>query len=416
MTNPGYHPRLADKLLDELLRDLPAVLIVGPRAAGKTTTASRRVRTRVQLDRAAEAVAFDADPDVALAQLEEPALLDEWQQVPGILGAVKRAVVDHPRPNRYLITGSVRAELATETWPGTGRMQRLTMYPMAVREIEGQLDAPAFFDRLVAGDGPAVPRRPPDLAGYVDLALGSGFPDAALRLKGRARRTWLESYIDDLLTYDIRQADDSPRSRDPQRLRRYLEAYALYSAGSADHAAIFTKAEINRKTADAYEELLTNLFVVERLPAWSTNRIRRLARQPKRYLLDPAMFGTLLRMNRSAVIRDGEILGRVIDTFVLAQLRPELALSDARPRLFHLRDKNGEHELDIVAELAGERVIGIEVKAGAAPTAHDARHLAWFRDQLGGRFLAGVVLHTGPRPYALGERIAAAPIASLWSR
>jgi hypothetical protein len=54
-------------------------------------------------------------------------------------------------------------------------------------------------------------------------------------------------------------------------------------------------------------------------------------------------------------------------------------------------------------------------KAGAAPTGGDARHLAWLRDELGERFAAGVVLHTGPRLYGLGERIVAAPICTLWA-
>jgi hypothetical protein len=66
--------------------------VIGPRAAGKTTTAEQHARTVVRLDRRAEAVAFEADPDAALRSLEEPVLLDEWQVVPGVLGAVKRAV------------------------------------------------------------------------------------------------------------------------------------------------------------------------------------------------------------------------------------------------------------------------------------------------------------------------------------
>lgn len=186
--------------MDELLEQLSALLIVGPRASGKTTTASLRVKTRVALDSEREAAAFAADPDAALAQLEEPALLDEWQQVPGVLGAVKRAVVEDPRPNRFLITGSVRAELENQTWPGTGRLQRVTMYPLSLREIEGRLDQGSLFDRLAAGEPIAAPENAPDLAGYVDLAVRGGFPDAALRLEGRARRVWLASYVSDLLS------------------------------------------------------------------------------------------------------------------------------------------------------------------------------------------------------------------------
>src|SRR3990172_6039302 len=106
----AYIDRRADLLLAELLSDVPAVLISGPRAVGKTTSAVRAAGTVVRLDPAADAGAFRADPDAALRGLREPILLDEWQEVPDVLGAVKRAVDDDPHPGRFLLTGSVRGD------------------------------------------------------------------------------------------------------------------------------------------------------------------------------------------------------------------------------------------------------------------------------------------------------------------
>jgi len=124
----NYKPRAADRLIRELLAELPALLIVGPRATGKTTTASRHAATIIRLDRPAEAAAFSADPDAALRGLDEPLLLDEGQAVAEVLGAVKRAVDVDPRPGRYLLTGSVRADLDAPTWPGTGRLVRVPLF------------------------------------------------------------------------------------------------------------------------------------------------------------------------------------------------------------------------------------------------------------------------------------------------
>ncbi len=56
----------------------------------------------------------------------------------------------------------------------------------------------------------------------------------------------------------------------------------------------------------------------------------------------------------------------------------------------------------------------MEVKASAAPKSYDARHLKWLRDELGHRFVAGVVFHTGPRVFDLDDRIVAAPICTIW--
>jgi uncharacterized protein len=114
-----------DSLLDELLAQLSAVLVIGPRTTGKTRTLERRARTVVRLDQRLRAAAFEADPDAALRGLEEPILLDEWQHVPNVLGAVRRSVDADPRPNRFFVTGSVRAELEHQTWPATGRLVQM---------------------------------------------------------------------------------------------------------------------------------------------------------------------------------------------------------------------------------------------------------------------------------------------------
>ncbi len=408
----AYRERAVDRLIGRLLAELPALLVVGPRASGKTTTASRHSATTVRLDRPAEAVAFQADPDAALRGLEGPVLLDEWQAVPEVLGAVKRAVDVDPRPGRFLLTGSVRADLDAPTWPGTGRLVRVPLYGMSVAEQFGRPEAVPLLDRLARGDALAVPRAVPDLRGYVELALRSGFPEAALSLSERTRPRWLESYVDQLLTRDAKQVAGT---RDPAKLRRYFEAYALNTAGVADDRTLFEAAGLNRRTAQGYERLLVNLMIVDPTPPWSSNRLKRLVRSPKRYLIDSALLAAVLRVDANAILREGDLLGRLLDTFVASQIRAELAVAECRPRLYHLRQQEGRHEVDLVAEISARRVVGIEVKASASPGEDAARHLAWLRDQLGPRFVRGVVLHTGPRAYEIGERIVAAPIATLWA-
>lgn len=97
------------------------------------------------------------------------------------------------------------------------------------------------------------------------------------------------------------------------------------------------------------------------------------------------------------------------------QIRAELAAMPSRPRLHHLRAESGRHEVDLVVDLGGRRLFGIEIKAGGAPTLHDARHLVWLRDALDARFAGGVVLHTGSGVIELDDRIAAVPISAAWA-
>jgi predicted AAA+ superfamily ATPase len=97
----AYRTRLADIRLAQLLREFPAILINGPRAVGKTTTGRQHAADVVRLDRPAESAVFRADPDAALRRRKEPLLLDEWQEAPEVLAAVKRTVDEDPRPGRF---------------------------------------------------------------------------------------------------------------------------------------------------------------------------------------------------------------------------------------------------------------------------------------------------------------------------
>jgi len=409
----GYQRRLVDSLLDELVAEAPAVSLVGPRASGKTTTARQRAATVIHLDTPGVAEVFRTDPDAALRGLAEPVLLDEWQEAPEVLGAVKRTVDADPRPGRYLLTGSVRAELDSHTWPGTGRVIHIPMTGLTVREKLGQTDGSALVDRLtqLGPSGLRLPDVIPDVRDYVDLALQGSFPEPALRLSDRGRRRWFTSYVQQLLTRDA--ATVEPR-RDPERLRRYFEALALNTAGVAEHTTLFQAAGIDRKTALAYDHLLSNLFVLDIVPAWFTNRLKRLGQTPKRYLVDPALAGAVVGAQTDTVLRDSDLLGRLIDTFVVAQLRAELPLSDHQPRIYHLRQDGGRKEVDILIELSGHRVVAIEIKASSNPGRSSARHLTWLRDELGDRFVHGLVLHTGQYIQQLDDRISAAPICVLW--
>ena len=112
---------------------------------------------------------------------------------------------------------------------------------------------------------------------------------------------------------------------------------------------------------------------------------------------------------------DGDLLGRLIETFVINQIRAEVSVDPNRPQLHHLRDRDGRHEVDLIADLGVRGIVAIEIKAHSAPYSRHARHLNWLRDRLGDRFLAGVLLHTGPAVYQLTDHVQAVPISAIWS-
>lgn len=168
------------------------------------------------------------------------------------------------------------------------------------------------------------------------------------------------------------------------------------------------------KTTTALRHARSVLRLAADVPAWHSNRLKRLTAMPKRYVADAGLAAWLMSVDREGLRRDSDARGRIIDTFVAAQLRAEVSAARARTQMFHLRTQGGAHEIDLLVEF-GRRLAAFEVKTASAPSARDARHIAWLRDQIPpDRFAGGVVFHTGPHRYSLGDRIEAVPIAGLW--
>jgi len=407
-----YIPRLVDTVLPRILQTLPAVSLIGPRGSGKTTSALRVAASVAHIDRAAESAAFHVDPDAALARMDKPALIDEWHEVPEILSAVKRLVDSNSANGQFLLTGSVRIGME-HTWPATGRIVRQSVFGLTQREIL-RAPGPTFVDTLLSD--PMSLAQTPDSSwtvfDYVDVAAVGGFPDLVLRRPDAdTRNRWLESYLQELLTNDVKLVGSDP---DPHKFAAFVEAVALNSSHIVDQATLRDAAGVAKNTAALYEDLLESVFFCERIPAWRSDRLDRLSALPKRYVLDTALFLHVLGATSQEATQDPHILGALLDTFVAAQLRPELSLLARPMKMLHLRDKDGRHEVDLVLELPRQRIIGIEIKATAAPAYDDARHLSWLSEKLGDRFVAGIVLHAGPKSFALAENIVATPISSLW--
>lgn len=412
-----YLPRLVDARLADVLDVFPAGLIVGPRAVGKTTTARRIADTVIELDDPAQAAPFRADATAALNAARRdssgPVLLDEWQEVPEVLGAVKRAVDQGADAGSFVLTGSVRAPLQSPSWPGTGRVITIDMHPLTVLE---QRAADTVSSEFVANviDGRisdlALPKEMPDLVGYLDLAVAGGYPAVVGRAAG-VRKMWLDSYVDQLVLRDVSELGEI---RDPAALRRLLHALIECTGTLTADTELAAAADMNVKTVRRQERLLQDLRIVLSLPAWHSNRLSRLIKQRKRYAVDTGMVAAMLETDTSGVLRHGDLMGRMLETFVLGQLRPLLDTGSRTVTAHHLRQQDGRREVDVLLEMADGRVVGIEIKASAGPSLNDARHLAWLRDQLGDRFTAGIVLHTGRTIFSLGDRIAAVPIAALW--
>ena len=409
MANP--YPRIVERLIgEELLPAFPAILIVGARGSGKSTSAGRFADTVIDLSMPGPAQAVREDPDGVLAVLSGTVVIDEWQEAPEIIGAVKRAVdTDRARtPGRFILTGSVRAARQAPTWPGTGRLIRIQMSGLTQGEIENN-NAYNPIDALFAADPPAGDRSDVARAGYLERIVAGRFP-YALGLSPRDRSRWFDAYVEQLVELDAAQvAGGAPR---PHKLRAVLESCAARTGQELSKQATARDAGVTAVTADSHLQLLEDLSIVQRIPAWHSKRLFRLTRSPKVHVVDPGLAAHLLSADGASLTLDATLVGQLFETFVATELRPHTETASERTAMFHFRDRSGR-EVDLVLERPG-RIVGLEVKSATSVGRGDARSLIWLRDQLADSFHLGAVLYAGDLPFRIDDRIWALPISTLW--
>lgn len=404
--------RIVERLLEkELLPTFPAVLLVGARGVGKSTSAARFADTAIDLSIPGPRLAAQQDPDGLLAASRGTVVIDEWQEAPEIVGAVKRAVdTDRGRtPGRFILTGSVRAAYQAATWPGTGRLIRVRMSGLTRGEIEGDRVYNPIEELFSEAAPPAGGACDLTRADYLKCIVAGRFPDV-LRLSGRYRSRWFASYVEQLTEFDAsRIADRTPR---PTKLRAVLASCAARTGQVLNLAATARDAGVTAATAEAHVRLLEDLSIIARIPAWHSKRLYRLTRSPKVHVVDPGLAAYLLHADEDTLTRDATLVGQLFETFVVNELRPHLEAVSVVTEMFHFRDRSGR-EIDCVLE-RGDRIVGVEVKSSTVVSRHDAGSLIRLRDQLGDRFHRGVVLYAGQFPFRLGDRVWALPIGALW--
>lgn len=419
-----YARRIVDDELDGLLAELPAVALEGPRGVGKTATAEQRARTTFYLDDPAQRAILDADPRLILTAAA-PVLIDEWQRVPAVWDAVRRAVDRGSDPARFILTGSA-SPVSAPSHSGAGRIVTLRMRPMTLAERAVAAAPISFADLLSGRRAPVSGTTAVTLETYAGEIVGSGFP--GIRGFGdRGRRAQLDGYIRRIIDVDFAQQDRAVRR--PAVLERWLAAYAAATATTASFetirdAATAGHAEKPAKTTTIpYRDVLERLWIVEPLPAWlpSKNQFSRLAHAPKHHLADPALAVRLLGLDQAMLLAGrgpaavlsgfGPFLGELFESLVTLCVR--VFAQGGEARVHHLRQHGGRREIDLIVERPDHRILAIEVKLGATVDDDDVRNLLWLRDLLGDDCLDTVVVTTGPHAYRRTDGVAVIPAALL---
>ena len=412
MADDVHLERFAASALEAALGDTPVVLIHGPRQCGKTTLAqdvgARHGRTYLSFDDAVVLEAATSDPVGFVASLPEPCPPDEGRRVPARSTAIKSAVAGDRRPGRFLLTGSANVLLIPKLADSlAGRMEILRLHPLAQCELEGQRST--FLDALFDGDF-AVRRYDRLGDGLLERIVAGGYPAALARANPRRRTVWYRDYVESLVQRDVR---DLARIASLDAVPRLLSVAAGQTARLLNLSDLAAPFELSRPTIRDYTILLERVFLLEQLPPWHSNRLSRLVKRPKLHLTDTGVACGLLGATAATLRDDRELLGRMLERFVVQELRRQASWHDDDLRFHHFRDRDGA-EVDLVLERTGRDVAGVEVKASATVTASDFRGLRKLRAAVGKRFAAGVVLYDGEVSAGFGDGLFAVPVRALW--
>jgi predicted AAA+ superfamily ATPase len=411
-------PRNVTGLVLESLTDTRVVVVQGARQVGKTTLVTdvvERLNGRlVTLDDEVTRVAAATDPGGFLRQFPDGLLvIDEVQRAPSLIPALKLQVDRDRRPGRFLLTGSANLlRMPAMQDSLAGRAENIDLYGFSQGELTGVDEK--FVDRVLGGHSFLGYGSDLTRADYLELACAGGYPEALSRPPGRRRSAWFDNYVRRIIARDAVDISALQRLAD---LPGLLQLLAARNATELNVSNLAADSGIPARSLAPYLDLLETLFLIHRIPAWSTNLSNRVVSRAKVALLDTGLAADLVNVSAAGagVAASPQIAGQLLEGFVAGELKRQLSWSDSDARLFHYRDRNGA-EVDLVLETKDGRVIAIEVKAASTPSARDSKRLAQMRDRLGERFVAGFVLHTGSTSAPFGERIAAVPLAALWAQ
>lgn len=408
------YPRHITSDILRSLADTPVVFLAGPRQVGKSTLAQSLARgpfpaSYLTLDDLSVLYAARADPTGFVQGLKQAAVLDEVQRAGDLLLAIKASVDRDRRPGRFLLTGSANVLTLPRVADAlVGRMAVHHLWPLSQGELAGVREdfiAAAFADSIAMTFA-----APPDRAELARRVVFGGYPEIQGRSRVERRGAWFDSYLSTLLQRDAREQS---AVADLSQLPRLLTLLASRLGGTVAVSDLSRTLGIPHSTLTRYLGLLEALFLIHRVPAWSTNTSSRLAKAPKLYLTDTGLAAQLLGLSIESLTVQPDRLGPLFEAFVVGEILKQIGWSQIQPRLYQFRTQAGQ-EVDLVLEAPGGRCVGIEIKLAATITGRDLNGLRSLAEIAGPRFHRGIVLYTGQTMVPFAENLHAVPVSALW--
>ena len=357
---------MEQKVLD-LSKSFSALLITGPRQAGKTTMLKELAkregigRNYVSLDDLNTRDMAKNDPKLFLQLYRPPVIIDEVQYAPELFTYIKIHVDDHHMPGAFWLTGSQIYRLMRGVQESlAGRVALLHLSPLSQREITGMPARPfaVDFDALLAESKTIPPVSMPEMY----ERIWKGCMPGLLSGQMSERNIFYSSYISSYIERDVREVSGTI---DALKFIRFVTAAAARCSQLVNYTALAEDADINIQSAKSWLNILETLGIVFLLHPYSNNVLKRTIRTPKLYFYDTGLVCYLTRWSSAEVAESGAMSGALLENFTVSELMKGYQNAGLSPYLYFYRDRDAK-EIDVILEGNG-KLYPLEIKKTATP-------------------------------------------------
>lgn len=377
-----YLKRKIDEDLEKYLKMIGAVLIVGPKWCGKTTTGEQHAKSILKLQDPDNIESYLMWADIQPSKLlegEKPRLIDEWQIAPVLWDAVRTSVDNISDYGLYILTGSTVVDNSKIMHTGTGRIHRLIMRPMSLfesGESNGKISLMELFDNPEMDINGIESDLTMDELFFA--ACRGGWPNTITQKNDECKLMVAYNYLDNICDTDISAIDNI--KRDSNKVRTILRSIARNNSTLVNNKTtlndIRANFDISEPTFYSYIDALKRLFVIEDIKGWAPNIRSKTAMRTgnKKVFIDPSIAVAALNLSpESFNTPDGlETFGFIFENLCIRDL--SVYTSSLKEEIRYYHDNTGI-EIDCVVELRDGKYALIECKLGKSNIEKGAQNL-----------------------------------------
>ena len=382
----GYRDRIIDEKIKKNLKLFGAISLEGPKWCGKTWTALNHANSVVYLNNVSnnfnERKIAQMNVDLILNK-EYPELIDEWQEVPAIWDGVRFKCDEDKQKGKYILTGSATPVTTDIHHSGAGRICRMKMYTMSLFESgdsSGKVSLKDLFEDNVKDELTGKV----ELKDLIQLIIRGGWPES-IGISEEESLELTQSYISDVLNFDISNIDGV--TRDIDKMRMIMRSLARNESTIVNNNTIIHDVNEDTDTASKntvlnYIDVLEKLYLIENQIAFSVNlrSSSRVGKSAKRHFIDPSLVCGILGLTSESLLKDINFLGFLFEALCERDLR--IYIESYNGNLYHFRDNTTGLEIDSIVEMPNGDYGAIEIKLGTDKIEEAATNLLSFREQV----------------------------------